>query len=372
MSKPINFWGYSMEAKGQGFLYNINQLIKILAAALIVGVIVYLLNLFSILYINKGALNNFTTIFFSIILEGLPFIILGSFISSLIQVFVSEDRLARLIPRNKLLGTLIAAFIGFLFPVCECAIVPIVKRLIKKGLPLNMAVTFMLAVPIINPIVLASTYYAFLGKPYMVFLRAGFGVACAMIIGYLASILQNNNPLKYNIDHEEHQCSCGHHGHEHHHHHEHCHEHCHEHEHNNSKWSEIIGHTNSEVYDVGKLFIIGAFLAAILQTFIPRQFILSIGSGNLSSIIVMMTLAFVLSICSETDAFIARTFLNQFTTGSIIGFLILGPMIDIKNTIMLSGNFKLGFVIKLLFLIISVCFLAAVAVGFIPPWILGV
>jgi uncharacterized membrane protein YraQ (UPF0718 family) len=356
-----------MEIKEQEFLYNISQVIKILVVALIGGVIVYLLNLFSILYINKGTLNNFTTILFSIILEGLPFIILGSFISSLIQVFVSEERLARLIPKNKLLGTLIAASIGLFFPVCECAIVPIVRRLIKKGLPLNMAVTFMLAVPIINPIVLASTYYAFLGKPYMVCLRAGFGIVCAMIIGYLASILQNNNPLKYDIKHEGQQCSCGHHSHEHHH-----HEHCHEHENNNSKWSEIIGHTNSEVYDVGKLFIIGAFLAAILQTFIPRQLILSIGSGNLSSIIVMMTLAFVLSICSETDAFIARTFLNQFTTGSIVGFLILGPMIDIKNTIMLSGNFKLGFVIKLLFLIISVCFLAAVVVGFIPSWILGI
>lgn len=356
-----------MEAKGQRFLYNINQLIKILAIAVIVVVIVYILNSFSLLYINKSALNNFTTIFFSIILEGIPFIILGSFISSLIQVFVSEERLARLIPRNKLLGTFIAAFIGLLFPVCECAIVPIVKRLIKKGLPLNMAVTFMLAVPIINPIVLASTYYAFLGKPYMVFLRAGFGVASAMIIGYLVSILQTNNPLKNNINHDEQECSCGHHSHSHGHHHH--HEHLHEHD--DGKWSEIIGHTNSEVYDVGKLFIIGAFLAAALQTFIPRQLILSIGSGNLSSIIVMMTLAFVLSICSETDAFIARTFLNQFTVGSIIGFLILGPMIDIKNTIMLSGNFKLGFVIKLIFLIICICFLAAVAVGFIPSWIFG-
>lgn len=356
-----------MEAKGQRFFYNINQLIKILVAALLIAVIVYMLKLFSILYINKSILNNFTTIFFSIILEGIPFIILGSFISSLIQVFVSEERLARFIPRNKLLGTFIAAFIGLLFPVCECAIVPIVKRLIKKGLPLNMAVTFMLAVPIINPIVLVSTYYAFLGKPYMVFLRAGFGVAAAMIIGYLASILQTNDPLKNSIDHEEHECSCGHHNHVHHHH----NEHFHEHEHTNSKWSEIIGHTNSEVYDVGKLFIIGAFLAAALQTFIPRQLILSIGSGNLSSIIVMMTLAFVLSICSETDAFIARTFLNQFTLGSIIGFLILGPMIDIKNTIMLSGNFKLGFVIKLVFLIIAICFIAAVVVGFIPSWIFG-
>ena len=110
----------------------------------------------------------------------------------------------------------------------------------------------------------------------------------------------------------------------------------------------------------------GVFLSTCMQVFVPKEFILSIGGGVLSSIIVMMVLAFVLSVCSETDAFIARGFLGQFTTGSILGFLILGPMIDIKNTIMLCGSFKLSFVAKLIFLIITICFILAVIANIFP------
>lgn len=359
-----------MESGHYKIFTNISTIIKALIV-LAAGLILFsLLKGFSMLYISKGTLNNFSTIFLSIILEGFPFIIIGSFISSMIQVFISEETIAKVIPKNKFVGVIIASIVGLVFPVCECAIIPIVRRLIKKGLPLSMAVTFMLSVPIINPIVLASTYYAFLGQPAVVFLRAGFGIASAITIGYLIEILYRRNPLKSGVF-DELQCECGHEHHSHGHHHEH-HDHQH-HDHNkDNRLYEIIGHTNSEVYDVGKLFITGALLAATMQTFIPKSYILSIGKGNLSSIIVMMLLAFVLSICSETDAFIARTFLNQFTMGSIIGFLILGPMLDIKNTLMLAGNFKFGFVIKLIFLIISVCFIMAVAAGLVSSKLIGI
>jgi len=323
-------------------------------------------------------LNNFSTIFLSIILEGLPFIILGSFIASLIQVFVSEETVEKLIPKNKFLGLVVAALLGVVFPVCECAIVPITRKLVKKGMPVNMAITFMLSVPIINPIVLLSTYYAFLGHPNMVILRAACGIIGAMIIGYLVSLLHEGQVLKESIMADEH-CHC--HSHDHHHHeghnerddhahnhnhHEHNHCHCgHDHERKGIIF-EVIEHTSLEVYDVGKLYIIGALLSSAMQSFIPKAHILAIGKGNLSSILVMFTMAFVLSICSETDAFIARTFVGQFTTGSILGFLILGPMIDIKNTIMLCGSFKLNFVLKLIFVIFAICFITAVLVNALP------
>ena len=129
---------------------------------------------------------------------------------------------------------------------------------------------------------------------------------------------------------------------------------------------DIISHTSAELYDIGRFFIMGVFLSTCMQVFIPKELILSIGGGVLSSIIVMMVLAFVLSVCSETDAFIARGFLGQFTSGSILGFLILGPMIDIKNTIMLCGSFKLSFVAKLIFLIITICFILAVIANIFP------
>lgn len=303
-------------------------------------------------------LDNFSTIFLSIILEGFPFIILGAIVSSIIQVWVSEETITKLIPKNKFLGLLSAALVGIIFPVCECAIIPIGRRLIKKGVPLNMAVTFMLAVPIVNPIVLISTYYAFWGYSIMVFLRAGFGILAAIVIGYIIGELYKGYPLKQSIHIHSykgvcshHNCSCG---------------------HNNkgSNLKQIIGHVSEELYDVGRLFIIGAGISSAMQTFIPRQYIASIGSGSLSSILVMMLLAFILSICSETDAFIARSFASQFTSSSILGFLIFGPMIDIKNTMMLAGSFKIKLIIQLIFLIFTICFIMAVISSFIPGFVL--
>ena len=300
---------------------------------------------------NESILNNFTTIFLSIILEAMPFIMLGAFISSMIQIFISEEAIAKLIPKNKFIGILCGSLIGIIFPVCECAIVPITRRLIKKGVPLHIGITFMLATPIINPVVLLSTYHAFAAYPTMVYLRGGLGLLSAMLIGYLVSIGEEKAPLKQEKEHihtTSSPCACGHH-----------HGSVHPHKHKTivkeSKLNEILNHTSAELYDIGKYLIMGAFLAAIFQTFIPRSLITSIGQGTLSSILIMLLFAYVLSLCSEADAFIAATFMGQFTTGSILGFLILGPMIDIKNTLMLLEAFKSKFVCKLIILIFSIC-----------------
>lgn len=324
--------------------------------------------------LQNSFLQSFVTIFISIILEALPFIIIGVFLSSLIQVFISEETLSRIIPKNIVLGILSAATIGLIFPVCDCAIVPIVRRLLKKGLPLPIGITFMLSVPIINPVVLTSTYYAFLSNPHAPLIRAVAGWISAVLIGFIINKLDKsktkqaklheilfnervympkNNPIvTSNHNHEHHKCSCGHVHHE------------------EEKFSaltlvHVLDHVSLELQDVGRFVIMGAFLSALMQTFIPRKYILSIGHGNISSIIVMMILAYVLCVCSETDAFIARTFVNQFTNGSIVAFLIFGPMIDIKNTLMLCETFNLKFVFKLVSIIIVVCFLIGLAFNFV-------
>lgn len=316
--------------------------------------------------------EGFSTIFLSIILEAIPFIIIGAFVSTIIQIFVSPEFISRIIPKKRFIGLLAASLLGLVFPVCECAIVPIMRRLIKKGVPVHIAVTFMVAVPIVNPVVLASTAYAFPGASHMVLLRGFLGMGAAILIGHIVGVLQGgNDPMRANHDHNA--CGCGH---SHHHdevccdEHEHGHEHEHSHQHRENagilgKIAEVIEHTSMELYDVGKFLIFGSFLAALMQTFISRRFILSIGQNSISSVVVMMLLAFVLSLCSEADAFVARTFLGQFTNGSIVGFLIYGPMIDIKNTIMLSGSFKVSFVVRLILVITVICFAAAMMVNFI-------
>lgn len=373
-------------------------LIKILSGIILILLGIYFIKNTSFISLDSRNIEDFSTIFLSIIFEGIPFILIGALASSIIQIFVSEEAIAKIIPKNQFVGVIIASLVGLVFPVCECAIVPITRRLVKKGVPLNIAVTFMLSVPIMNPVVLLSTHYAFMGMSYMVIARAMFGMLGAITIGVLIGVLHKDSPFKrdkvkksrgpirkaghdsgYNTvyihknsnaikhthshidkNNNNNSCSCG-----------------HIHNHSNSKnkfirnIEEIIFHTSVELYDIGRFFIMGVFLSTCMQIFIPKTFILSIGGGVLSSIIVMMVLAFVLSICSETDAFIARSFLGQFTSGSILGFLILGPMIDIKNTIMLCGSFKLSFVVKLIFLIVTICFVLAVIANIFPIAVLG-
>ncbi|MCA1072431.1 permease [Clostridium bowmanii] len=366
------------------------NIIKIMISIIVLLLGIYFVKRNTFISLNLRVLNDFSTVFLSIIFEGIPFILIGALVSSIIQILVSEEAIAKIIPKNKFVGILIASLVGLVFPVCECAIVPITRRLVKKGVPLSIAVTFMLSVPIMNPVVLLSTHYAFMGMSYMVIARAMFGMIGAITIGVLIGVLHKDSPFKRQVvrkprgtrkvegDFEHHTvgrfkntnlikhnhihvdknnevCSCG---------------HSHNHSNYNNKIirniEEIITHTSAELYDIGRFFIMGVFLSTCMQIFIPKEFILSIGGGVLSSIIVMMVLAFVLSVCSETDAFIARSFLGQFTSGSILGFLILGPMIDIKNTIMLCGSFKLSFVAKLIFLIIAICFILAVIANIFP------
>jgi uncharacterized protein len=318
--------------------------------------------------LNNKSLQGFTTIFISIILEALPFIILGTFISSLIQIFISEDTISRLIPKNRFVGVLCAALIGLIFPVCDCAIVPIVRRLLKKGVPLHIGITFMLSVPILNPIVLSSTYYAFSNNLSMLFLRGFLGFISAMIIGSLMGIFEGTNKVLKEFDsHDNHihthshihandNCSCGH---------DHTHSHSTKVANPVSLIIDVLEHTNIELHDVGRFLIFGAFLSSLMQTFLPRKYILFVGQDNLYSVFAMIVLAFLLAICSETDAFIARTFVGQFTTGSIVAFLIFGPMMDIKNTLMLSSTFKARFVITLIFIIFTVCFIIGISINLI-------
>lgn len=342
-----------------------------LVVCLVLPLLLFSFNLNTLVNIIKSIKSNifvegFTTIFLSIILEALPFIILGTFISSIIQVFVSEETITKLIPKNKFFGSLLAGLIGLIFPVCDCAIVPIARRLIKKGVSSNVAVTFMLAAPIVNPIVLASTYYAFPNMPYVVFIRGILGLISAMIIGNFVQGFDSQDQKKtinirsYKLNQnasihkpiltnehnaEECMCGCGH-----------THHHMHEKLTIYGTISDVIDHTSIELHDVGKFIILGAFLSAFTQTVLPRKLILTLGNHIIYSILAMMLIAFLLAICSQTDAFIARTFVNQFTFGSIIAFLIFGPMIDIKNAFMIGSSFNKKFLIMLIFIITLVCF----------------
>lgn len=274
----------------------------------------------------------YNTIFLSILIEAIPFILIGVFISGLIQVFVKEDHIQRLIPKNRFMAIVTGCLIGALFPACECGIVVIVRRLIGKGVPIYAAVGFLLTGPLINPIVVGSTYMAFGNNIQMAMYRMIIGFVVAVVIAILVSIFFRGNQLR--ITSRDLSVKT-----------------------NATKQPLLIRlkstlhHSTDEFFDVMKFLIMGALLAAFVQTYISTGALLNISDSVAASTGVMMGLSFLLSLCSEADAFIASSFSHLFPATPILGFLILGPMLDLKNTFMLMGAFKFKFVLFLLFVI---------------------
>ena len=273
------------------------------------------------------------SIFISILIEAIPFILIGVILSGIIQMFVSEEMIARIMPKNRFLAVLFGALAGVLFPACECGIIPITRRLLLKGVPLHAGVAFMLTAPIINPIVLFSTFIAFGNRWSVVFYRGGLALAVSVIIGIILSYqFKDNQLLKPDEP-----------GHHHHHHH--------------TLLQELGGtlrHAIDEFFSLGKYLIIGAFIAAAMQTYVKTSTLLAIGQNDVSSSLVMMGLAFVLSLCSEVDAFIASSFSSTFSLGSLIAFLVFGAMVDIKNLLMMLAAFKKRFVFLLITYIVVI------------------
>ncbi|CAI9395613.1 permease [Niallia sp. Sow4_A1] len=285
---------------------------------------------------NVETLLQLNTIFISIIIEALPFILIGVLISGIIQIFVSEEFIAKIMPKNPILAILFASLVGSIIPACECGIIPITRRLILKGVPLPASIAFMLTGPIINPVVIFSTYVAFGNSWRMVILRSVAALICSILVGLALQKTVKQSPLKNHVP-----------------------EHMHYHSFK-GRIEAMFKHSIDEFFSVGKYLVIGSFIAAAVQTFVKTSTLVSIGHGQASSHLVMMGLGYILSLCSQADAFVAASFRNSFSVGSILAFLVFGPMLDIKNTLMLLSTFKAKFVILLTSLITIIVFLVTI------------
>lgn len=279
------------------------------------------------------SLLNVNTIFLSIVLEALPFVLIGVFISALIQTFLSEEMVQRFIPKNPLLAIVPAVLVSAVFPVCECAIIPVVRRLMKKGMPLHVGVIFIVGAPILNPIVFASTYYAFQTTPSIAYARMGLAFVLAMLIGLVTYLFyRNRTQLKWTrnelVDKLTESRGI-----------------------QTNKLKSTLYHASDEFFDMGKYLIIGALIASLFQTYLDREVLIQLGTNDVSSPLVMMGLGFILSLCSEADAFVASSFSHTFSTGSLLAFLLYGPMLDLKNTIMLFAYFRARFVIGFMIIV---------------------
>ena len=269
-----------------------------------------------------AGLQNLLLVFGSLLIEAVPFVLLGAVVSAAIEVFVPVSVFERLTGLPRPLQLPVAGLAGFAFPVCECGSVPVARRLAAKGLTPAAAVTFMLAAPILNPIVIISTVVAYRGRDTlwpMVLGRAGLGLLAAMAVGWVVSNRRPDELLRARPEDDQ----------------------AHEHDHDMGAKS-FFGHLAGDFVFMGRFLVIGALVAAALQTFVPQSIIGSVADTPVLALVAMMALAFVLSLCSESDAFVAASFV-QFGVGAQLAFLVFGPMVDTKLGILYSATFSRGF-----------------------------
>ncbi|MEH2079055.1 MAG: permease [Nostoc sp.] len=320
-------------------------------------------------------LNNGFTLFLSLLVEAMPFLLLGVLFSSLLLFFVDERKLVEKMPKNPLLGALVGSTIGFLFPVCECGNVPVARRFLIQGVPTPVAIGFLLAAPTINPIVIWSTWTAFRDQPEIVVLRVVFSLAIATIIGYVFSFQKDLNPIvqpviaryvKFNPPAQSETKRRG---------------KAYQAQEEPTipnilqsgtyilggtgiplridanfvvpptsvstsnkplaaKLRLVVDNSIQEFRELGGVMVVGSAIAAAIQVLAPRELILSLGAGPITSIVVMLILAVVVSICSTVDSFFALSFASTFSSGSLLAFLVFGPMIDIKGIGLMLSIFK--------------------------------
>lgn len=276
----------------------------------------------------------FKSMFISILLEALPFLLLGIFVSSIMQVFIPEAWIQKIIPKNPLAGVIVASLLGIVFPVCECGLIPVVRRLMAKGMPLYAGVSFILAGPIVNLVVISATITAFRGRSEIVYSRVGLALLVSSVIGLLIYYMVKRDPrkqgsLKQAASTHSHSPEAG---------------------SNKTKVvHQILRHSTDEFFDMGKYLILGAVITALIQTYVPRTELIAIGQGQYASHLFMLGFAYILSLCSTSDAFVASSFMSTFSASSLLTFLVFGPMIDFKGTLMLLSVFRVKFVILLIF-----------------------
>jgi hypothetical protein len=316
-------------------------------------------------------LHNAFTLFLSLLVEAMPFLLLGVLLSSLLLFFIDERQLIAKLPRHPILGAMVGSCIGFLFPVCECGNVPVARRLIIKGVPISVAIGFLLAAPTINPIVIWATWVAFRDQPEIVFFRVLFSFTIATIIGCIFSVQKDARPLLQNslvrrinllydrpstieemrseqlekvpvllqsgtfllsqsgkpirmdsslpiaLSNSKPRSKVA-----------------------SNRIRAFLDNVILELRELGGMLVIGSAIAACIQEFVPRELVLGLGQEIFSSIIAMIFLAIIVSICSTVDSFFALSFASTFTTSSLIAFLVFGPMIDLKSVGLMLSIFK--------------------------------
>jgi uncharacterized protein len=286
-----------------------------------------------------GRLNELVVVFVSIVLQSQPFVLLGVLASALVQRYLSAERLARWLPSGRLSVVLLASGFGFVAPVCDCGVIPLARRLGAKGLPLYAATTFILAAPVVNPVVLASTAVAFQGDWTIVGLRMAMSLSVAVTVGLLAAALMPEAPLLSVSGPANAPDRRG------------------------GALADVLGHAVAEYFDIALFIVLGALFTAVTQTFVPRGDLVALGNSRIGSVAALMPVATLLSICSEADAFVARAFAATFSTGALLAFMTIGQIVDLRNGLLLFRTLPTRLVALIVVVAYGLIFVESLAVN---------
>ncbi|MER6747029.1 permease [Streptomyces fungicidicus] len=263
-------------------------------------------------------MQSWMTVFVAVVLQALPFLVLGVLLSAAIAVFVPPSFFARALPKRPALAVPVAGAAGAVLPGCECASVPVAGALVRRGVAPAAALAFLLSAPAINPVVLTATAVAFPDAPEMVLARfvASLLVACAM--GWLwqrpgrADRLRPPSRSSYE---------------------------------GQGRGPAFWGSVRHDVTHAGGFLVIGAMAAATLKAVVPAEWLRAAAGHPVLSVLALAALAVLLSICSEADAFVAAS-LTQFSLTARLVFLVVGPMVDLKLIAMQAGTFGRPFALR--------------------------
>jgi uncharacterized protein len=264
--------------------------------------------------------------------------VLGVLLSGVIAAFVSPAALRRALPARTGAAVPVAGAAALVLPGCECASVPVARRLIGQGVPDAAALTFLLAAPAVNPVVLVATAVAFPGEPRMVAARFAGSIATACVMGWL---WQRVGRAEWITDRARRAAPA---------------------EAGTTRWAVLAETARHDLVSAGGFLVLGALAAATLSVLVPPEWMDALAGQLVLAILVMAVLAVVLALCSEADAFVAAS-LSMLPLLPRLVFLVVGPAVDVKLIALQAGTFGRAFALRFAPATFVVAVLCAVGAG---------
>ena len=280
---------------------------------------------------NVPALETFILVLVSIVVEALPFILVGALVSAFLAAYVSERLFARAARLPLAVQLPCAALGAFAFPVCDCGTVPVARRLLSRGLHPAASLTFMFAAPIVNPLVLGSTWLAYGGGRRGIEVaaaRTSIALAVAIVAGL---VLAPTTVLRVQHAHA-------------------------------SRGQTFTAHLTQDFLGMGRFLVLGAALAALLQSVVPQSLVAGVAGTPVVAELALMAIAFALSLCSEADAFVAAS-LGGFGLAPQLAFLVFGPIADAKLTMLYGATFRRAFPLRLALVAVPLVLVGSLLAG---------